>query len=77
MNKTKQTIMMLITGAICFIVFFLTGNLVSLFLGISSIGMLLQIFGEKIISKIIIAVGGIGALVFAVMTFANVFKSIF
>lgn len=65
--------MMLITGAICFIVFFLTGNLVSLFLGISSIGILLRNFRIMILSKIIIAVGGIGALILAVMIFANVF----
>lgn len=73
MNNTKQIIMMLITGAICFIVFFLTGNLVSLFLGISSIGILLRNFRIMILSKIIIAVGGIGALILAVMIFANVF----
>ena len=44
--------MVLFTGIICFITFFLTGYLVSLFLGIASVGMLLQILGEKIISKI-------------------------
>ena len=74
MNKMSQILMMLFTGAVCFIVFFITGHWVSLFLGVASVGMLLQIFGERIISRIIIAVGGIGALVFGVITFVHVIK---
>ena len=57
MNKTNQILMLLFTGLVCFVVFFLSGHWVSLFLGVAAAGMLLQVFGEKIISKMIIAIG--------------------
>ena len=76
MNKTNQILMLLFTGLTCFVVFFLSGHWVSLFLGIAAAGMLLQVFGEKIISRIIIAIGGIGALYFAIITFINLFKAL-
>ncbi len=76
MNKTSQILMTLFTGAVCFIVFFMTGHLTSLFLGVAAVGMLLLIFGERIISRIIIAIGGIGAVYFATITFINVIKAI-
>lgn len=76
MNKTSQILMMLFTGTVCFIVFFMTGHLASLFLGIASIGMLLLIFGERIFSRIIIAIGGIGAVYFATVAFINVIRAI-
>ena len=76
MNKINQILMILFTGLTCFVVFFLSGHWVSLFLGIATAGMLLQAFGEKIIFRIIIAIGGIGALYFAIITFANLFKAL-
>ncbi|MBQ8414891.1 MAG: hypothetical protein IJX58_06580 [Clostridia bacterium] len=54
----------------------MTGHLASLFLGIASIGMLLLIFGERIFSRIIIAIGGIGAVYFATVAFINVIRAI-
>ena len=74
MKKTNQILMLLFTGLVCFAVFFLSGYLVSLFLGIVAVGMLLLTFGEKIISRIIIIVGGIGALYFAIVTFIYFFR---
>ncbi|MBQ8303061.1 MAG: hypothetical protein IJX97_05940 [Clostridia bacterium] len=76
MNKTSQILLVLFTGVVSFVTFFLTGNLASLCIGIASIGMLLQIFGEKILSRIIMVVGAIGASYFGIVTIVNVIKAL-
>ncbi len=76
MNKTSQILMVIFTGVVSFVAFFLSGNLASLCIGIASIGMLLLVFGEKIISRIIFLVGVIGATYFGIVTILNVIKAL-
>lgn len=76
MNKTSQILMIIFTGVVSFVAFFLSGNLVSLCIGIASIGMLLQVFGEKIFSRIIMIAGAIGVTYFGIVTILNVIKAL-
>ena len=76
MNKTSQILWVLFTGVFSFVTFFFTGNLASLCIGIASIGVLLQVFGEKIISRIIMIAGAIGATYFGIVTILNVIKAL-
>ena len=76
MNKTSQILMVIFTGVVSFVAFFLSGNLASLCIGIASIGMLLLVFGEKIISRIIFLAGVIGATYFGIVTILNVIKAL-
>ena len=61
MNKSKSIIsalLLLIMGLVCF---FLTKDLTNLSFAVCAFGVLLMSFGERIISRIIMLIGAIGA----------------
>ena len=61
MNKSNAiitSILLLIMGLVCF---FLTKDLTNLSFAVWALGALLMAFGERIISRIIMLIGAIGA----------------
>ena len=61
MNKSNaiiSSLLLLIMGLVCF---FLTKDLTNLFFAVCALGALLMAFGERIISRIIMLIGAIGA----------------
>lgn len=61
MNKSNaiiSSLLLLIMGLVCF---FLTKDLTNLFFAVCALGVLLMAFGERIISRIIMVIGAIGA----------------
>ena len=61
MNKSNaiiSSLLLLIMGLVCF---FLTKDLTNLSFAVCALGVLLMAFGERIISRIIMLIGAIGA----------------
>ena len=73
MKKSSDIITSLFIIVLGIALFIIKGSIVNLFFGIIGVGMLLSVFEEKIISKILMIVGGLGSLIFGIRTIVLAF----
>lgn len=76
MNKRNQIILMVVTALVNFLAYFLTRHITSLFIGITALGMLLMLLGEKIISRIIILIFALLSAITGLYSIITTFMSL-
>lgn len=76
MKKSTNIIISVLLMVMGLAIFFVKGSLTNLFFAVCALGMLLMSLGERVISRILMIIGALGALIFGVMSIISIIISL-
>ncbi len=76
MKKSTNVIISLFLMIMGLVFFFTAGSLTNLFFAVCALGMLLMSLGERVISRILMIIGAIGAMIFGFGSIILTIKSL-
>ncbi|MBQ7326364.1 MAG: hypothetical protein IJW93_02670 [Clostridia bacterium] len=74
MKKSSNIIISVLLMIMGLVFFFTAGSLTNLFFAVCALGMLLMSLGEKVISRILMIIGAIGAMIFGFGSIISIIK---
>ena len=74
MKKSSNIIISVLLMIMGLVFFFTSGSLTNLFFAVCALGMLLMSLGEKVISRILMIIGAIGAMIFGFGSIISIIK---
>ena len=76
MRKSSNIIISALLVIVGLVFFFTAGSLTNLFFAVCALGMLLMSLGEKVISRILMIIGALGAMIFGFGSIISTIKSL-